>query len=83
MLLVWDVGFFIIGIIMIPSIDMILAEKFYTLYCEKVGGVAFNGDPLPSWQDFIADSSKKKQSDAWCAVGELVANLLEDPSSIK
>tara|TARA_R110002153_G_scaffold113986_2_gene256559 strand:+ start:726 stop:1118 length:393 start_codon:yes stop_codon:yes gene_type:complete len=46
----------------------ISAERFYSTYCKEVGGVAFNGDPLPTWDEFSKDESKTKQSDAWKAV---------------
>lgn len=42
-----------------------LAQLQYESYCSAVGGVAFNGDPLPSAEEFFADESKKKQSNAW------------------
>lgn len=48
----------------------LLAGIFYNTYCFSVGGVAFNGDPLPKAEEFFADASKKKQSDAWLAVAE-------------
>ncbi len=44
------------------------AGLLYDAYCAAVGGVAFNGDPLPDWQTFRADPAKQKQSDAWIAV---------------
>lgn len=54
-----------------------LAGKLYEAYCAAVGGKAFNGDTLPSWETFRADPAKQKQSDAWLVVartayGELV-----------
>lgn len=42
-----------------------LAKKMYDVYCEAVGGVAFNGDPLPKSEEFFSDESKRKQSNAW------------------
>lgn len=30
----------------------VIAELIYTEYCKAVGGVAFNGDPLPDWDTF-------------------------------
>lgn len=45
-----------------------IAAGLYERYCEEVGGKAFNGDPLPKWEEFRADPSKKKQSDAWVKV---------------
>ncbi|MES2923707.1 MAG: hypothetical protein V4819_19285 [Verrucomicrobiota bacterium] len=44
-----------------------LAGRLYDTYCAAVGGVAFNGDPLPKWDAFRADTTKQKQSDAWIA----------------
>ena len=45
-----------------------IAGELYEAYCVAVGGKAFNGDPLPNWEAFLADPAKKKQSDAWIAV---------------
>ena len=45
-----------------------VASVLYEAYCEAVGGKAFNGDPLPDWRTFRADTSKQTQSDAWCVV---------------
>lgn len=47
-----------------------VAGKLYDTYCEAVGGKAFNGDPLPAWEDFRADTEKTPQSDAWMVVAE-------------
>lgn len=53
-----------------------LANDLYIAYCKAVGGKAFNGDVLPSWQEFRNDESKKKQSDAWIKVAETAKDLL-------
>ena len=45
-----------------------LAGDLYETYCTAVGGVAFNGDKLPSWHDFSGDFSKTKQATAWMTV---------------
>ena len=50
------------------------AALLYDAYCKAVGGVAFNGDPLPDWEAFRADPSKQKQSDAWIEVARVAAN---------
>ncbi len=42
-----------------------MAGELYTIYCQAMGGKAFNGDPLPNWEKFRADEKKKVQSDAW------------------
>lgn len=41
------------------------AKRAYDAYCVAVGGVAFNGDPLPKSDEFFADPNKVKQSNAW------------------
>ena len=41
------------------------AGEMYEYYCACVGGKAFNGSDLPSWQSFSSDPSKKVQADAW------------------
>ena len=53
---------------------MKLAGELYTTYCQSVGGKAFNGDPLPTWDEFSRDSNKQKQVDGWVAVAN---NALE------
>lgn len=37
----------------------------YDAYCVAVGGKAFNGDPLPTWEDFATDPAKEKQAEGW------------------
>ena len=53
-----------------------LAGQLYTAYCKAVGGVAFNGDPLPDWAEFRADAGKKKQSDAWIVTAETALEVI-------
>jgi hypothetical protein len=53
-----------------------VAEALYTTYCEAVGGVAFNGDPLPAWKEFVADSKKQKQAQAWLSTADRAIQLL-------
>ena len=45
-----------------------LAAQLYEAYCREVGGKAFNGAPLPPWEEFAADPTKDKQRLAWIAV---------------
>lgn len=45
-----------------------IAAVLYEKYCEAVGGVAFNGDLLPTWAEFRTDANKTKQSEGWIAV---------------
>jgi len=44
-----------------------LAEIMYEEYNKAVGGKAFNGDPLPSWEDFYPHPDKQKQVNGWIA----------------
>lgn len=37
----------------------------YTAYTKAVGGKAFNGEPLPSWEEFATHPDKQKQAEAW------------------
>lgn len=53
-----------------------VAEALYTTYCEAVGGVAFNGDPLPDWKTFSDDGEKVKQANAWLAAADRAMQLL-------
>lgn len=53
-----------------------LAGEIYTAYCAAVGGVAFNGDPLPSWHEFYSDPNKTKQSEAWLVAADRAIQLL-------
>jgi hypothetical protein len=43
------------------------AEIMYDVYCDAVGGKAFNGDLLPGSNEFFADPNKQKQANAWIA----------------
>lgn len=45
------------------------AGQLYTRYCEAVGGKAYDGSPLPTWDEFSKDEKKTKQADAWLALG--------------
>lgn len=55
--------------------NLTLAKRMYDTYCEKVGGKAFNGDPLPGSEEFFADETKKKQSDAWLAAADVAIDI--------
>lgn len=52
-----------------------LAGKLYNAYCEKVGGVSFDGIKLPSWDEFRLDNSKQKQTAAWVHVAQVAQSL--------
>lgn len=53
-----------------------IADALYTAYCEAVGGVTFNGDPLPKWANFVADPKKEKQAQAWLITADRAIQLL-------
>lgn len=53
-----------------------VAGELYRVYCEAVGGVAFNGDPLPKWEEFSRDPKKAKQAEAWCIAADRAIELL-------
>ena len=53
-----------------------VAGVLYSEYCEAVGGFAFDGALLPTWEEFQDDETKAKQVNAWIAVGEAAIRLL-------
>jgi hypothetical protein len=63
-----------------PVAESRIAAALYHQYCANVGGVAFNGDKLPSWDEFFADRNKSKQVTAWLGVAHVVAKLMAGQS---
>jgi len=55
------------------------AKALYDRYRMAVGGVAFNGSPLPDWLYFRTDPTKTKQANAWLEVARLALELYELP----
>lgn len=53
-----------------------VTRDLYTTYCASVGGKAFNGDPLPTWEEFYGDSEKQIQVRAWLDVGQRAIDML-------
>lgn len=53
-----------------------VAKDLYETYCAAVGGVAFNRDPLPKWDEFRNDEKKQKQAEAWLATADRAMELL-------
>lgn len=43
------------------------AQAAWTAYSSAVGGKAFNGDPLPTWEVMVADPNKKHLVAGWRA----------------
>lgn len=59
-----------------------VALLLYDVYCEAVGGLAYDGKPLPSWAEFSMDPQKAKQANAWRAVADaMIAVLRADMNS--
>lgn len=53
-----------------------LAGALYDSYSAAVGGVNFQGDALPTWEEFSADESKAKQTAGWLAVAKYVIDYV-------
>lgn len=51
------------------------AGVLYDEYCIAVGGKAFNGDPLPKWEEFGKDPNKQKQANAWRRVAAVAFHM--------
>ena len=51
-----------------------LAITAWDTYARAVGGKAFNGDPLPTWEEMAADPKKMVQTEAWRRTATAVAN---------
>lgn len=60
-----------------------LAHKLYDVYCEAVGGHAYDGKLLPGSKEFFEDPAKEKQANAWRAVAEHVLTPDEKQDTIK
>jgi len=66
-----------------PTIeDLRLAGVAYTAYAKAVGNRAYNGDPLPTWDQMQADPAKARLVEAWtiaasAAVCDFVEHLLD------
>lgn len=54
-----------------------VARYLYDIYCEAVGGKAWDGRPLPSSSEFFTDASKAKQADAWREVAKHAKAIFE------
>jgi len=52
-----------------------IAGELYGAYCESVGGKAWNNDPLPNWETFALDLTKRKQSDGYRAMAEKACQM--------
>lgn len=53
-----------------------IASYLYSAYSAGVGGVAYNGDKLPTWDEFATDPNKQKQADAWRYVANCVRPIV-------
>lgn len=59
-----------------------LAKVAWDAYKRTVGGVTFNGDPMPEWDAMIADGTKQKIVAGWREAARGVA-LVHDMDRIK
>lgn len=55
-----------------------LAKDLYTVYCQAVGGKAYDGKPLPSAEEFFNDPTKQVQAQAWYKVANTATLILCD-----
>ena len=53
-----------------------LAADLYSAYCQAVGGVAFDGKPLPTAEEFFRDPTKQKQVTGWLQVADAALDAL-------
>lgn len=55
-----------------------LADVAYTAYCKHVGGVSYDNKPLPTWEEFYEDATKRKQSEAWIESAHATINYINN-----
>lgn len=53
-----------------------LGRAAWTAYRRAVGGVAWNGDKLPEWEEMLADPKKEQIVAAWKEAARAVALLV-------
>lgn len=53
-----------------------VAGELYEEYCNSVGGKAWNGDKLPTWEEFYNDENKQLQVSAWISVARRAIEIL-------
>jgi hypothetical protein len=53
------------------------AMRLYETYCAGVGGVAYDGKPLPSAVEFFGDETKARQREGWLLTARTVLQYLE------
>lgn len=54
--------------------DDALGKLAWDTYSKAVGGKAFNGDPLPTWEDMKKDDKKQNLVEAWKKTAKAVAD---------
>jgi len=54
-----------------------VAGRLYDEYCKAVGGLAYDGKPLPVWHVFYSDSAKRKQANAWIHIAGLAEDIIK------
>lgn len=53
-----------------------IARNLYETYCAAVGGKAFNGDPLPTWDEFAIHPDKQVQVNGWLLAADRAIQML-------
>lgn len=53
-----------------------LAKALYAEYCAQVGGVAYDGRPLPTPGEFFEDDTKAKQARGWMAAASKALEII-------
>lgn len=54
-----------------------LAQLAWDAYSEAVGGKSWNNDPLPPWDEMVADERKQRIVAAWRKAAEAVRQAVE------
>lgn len=54
------------------DVEVTAGEIAYNAYCKELGGVAFTGDPLPTWKEQCDDPRKARVVSGWHAAGNAV-----------
>jgi hypothetical protein len=50
----------------------LLGRIAWNAYLASIGGKSWNGEPLPAWEQMVADEKKKAIVAAWCEVARAI-----------
>lgn len=53
-----------------------LAADLYSVYCQAVGGKAYDGKPLPTAEEFFRNPTKQTQVTGWLKVADAALDTL-------